>query len=300
VIDLISRILPVETAEFEGEGDFCRAYTVNGDWIFRFAYNDEGSRALEREAALLPKLAPTLSLPIPNIAHFGRQADNGLAFVGYPKIGGLPLARERLFALDPQHQEQCARDLAGFLSELHSFDIEAALQSGVPRCEYPFCRTEEGIMHGSAANLYNQELERLLGYPALDEDIRRFCARLVGELADGRTEKQLPEALVHGDLSQEHILFDPEGERITGIIDFSDVIISTPLLDFVYLYRAYGKPFVERILGSYRQGAARPTIAAVERLYQWYLVLRLLWALDHDYKPGIETGLRELNLSRTL
>ena len=54
---------PVETIQFEGEGDFCRAYTVNKDWIFRFASNEEGSRAIAREIALLPNLAPALSAP---------------------------------------------------------------------------------------------------------------------------------------------------------------------------------------------------------------------------------------------
>src|SRR5205085_11573617 len=47
-----------KSAIFEGEGDFCRAYTVNEKWIFRFAKNAEGSRSLEREVRLLPKLAP--------------------------------------------------------------------------------------------------------------------------------------------------------------------------------------------------------------------------------------------------
>ena len=69
---------------WRGKRDFCRAYTVNERWIFRFARNAEGSRSLEREAALLPKLAPVLPLPIPNITHFGHLPDNGFAFVAYP------------------------------------------------------------------------------------------------------------------------------------------------------------------------------------------------------------------------
>lgn len=80
--------LAVSSLIFEGEGDFCRAYTINEGWIFRFAYNAEGSRALEREAALLPQLATALDLAIPNIKHLGWHGDNRLAFVGYRKIQG--------------------------------------------------------------------------------------------------------------------------------------------------------------------------------------------------------------------
>src|SRR5439155_11817109 len=76
----------VESIVFEGEGDFCRAYSVNQRWIFRFAHNDEGSRTLEREAALLPRLAPAVHMAIPNVVYFGHRRANGRAFVGYPKI----------------------------------------------------------------------------------------------------------------------------------------------------------------------------------------------------------------------
>src|SRR6476660_1817614 len=95
----------VESIVFEGEGDFCRAYTVNGSWIFRFAYNEEGSRSLEREAALMPALAPTLPLPVPNISLYGRQRENGLAFVAYFKILGTELTRARLEELPCDVQE---------------------------------------------------------------------------------------------------------------------------------------------------------------------------------------------------
>src|SRR6476469_4854973 len=88
----------VESIVFEGEGDFCRAYTVNERWIFRFAHNDEGSRTLQREAALLPKLAPKVHMAIPNITYLGRRRADGRAFVGYPKIQGVELTRERLSA----------------------------------------------------------------------------------------------------------------------------------------------------------------------------------------------------------
>lgn len=50
---------PINSVSIEGEGDFCRAYTINGEWLFRFAYNAEGSRTLEREAASLARLAST-------------------------------------------------------------------------------------------------------------------------------------------------------------------------------------------------------------------------------------------------
>ena len=288
----------IESIEFEGEGDFCRAYTVNNHWIFRFAYNDEGSRSLEREIALLPRLVVAIRMPIPGITHSGRQQENGLAFVGYPKITGAELTRERLLALEPLAQEECARDLARFLRELHSFDAGVAQELGVPSCDYPFCRTEEGIRKGTSTDLYNRELDRLLSYPAMDEERRAYCKSLVEKLLDGHSDGDLPAALIHGDLSQDHILFDPETERISGVIDFSDAIISSPLLDFMYLYHAYGEEFFALLLSHYPVSNPAQILARVRLLHQWYVALRLLWALDHDYQRGIEIGLRQLDLLR--
>jgi len=289
---------PIESIVFEGEGDFCRAYTVNEHWIFRFAYNGEGSTSIEREIALLPRLVASIRMPIPGITYSGRQLENGLAFVGYPKIGGVELTKERLLALTLLAQEECAHDLSRFLGELHSFDVGVAQELRVPACDYPFCRTEEGILEGTAADLYNQELGRLLSYPALGEERREYCKSLVEQLLDERAEGELPAALIHGDLSQDHVLFDPETERITGVIDFSDAIITSPLLDFMYLYHAYGEEFLALLLSHYANGNPKQIIFRVRLLHQWYIALRLLWALDHDYQRGIDMGLQQLDLLR--
>ena len=285
----------VESVEFEGEGDFCRAYTVNQAWIFRFAHNDEGSMTLEREAALLPRLAPTVHMAIPNIAYFGSRRADGRAFVGYPKIQGVALTRERWLALEPLERERCASDLAGFLREFHSFSTEEARSLEVPECDYPFCRTEDGIMPGTASHLYGRELRRLLGYPALDVGARRYCERLVELLLDGGRGRDLPPTLVHGDLSHDHVLLDPQTGRVAGVIDFSDAIITTPALDFMYLYHAYGKDFLALLLGHYGAAGAQRITAHALLLHQWYTAIRLLWALDNHYQAGIEARLRDLN-----
>jgi aminoglycoside 2''-phosphotransferase len=287
---------PVESVEFEGEGDFCRAYTVNGDWIFRFAYNEEGSRALQREIDLLPRLAPALELPIPKITHHGRQRKNGFLFVGYPKIESVPFTSELLLALQPDEQERCARDLALFLRGLHSFSVEEARALGVPECDYPFCRTEEGNIEGSASEIYRSEGERLANHPSLATHLdgqivlplRMYVGTLVKGLLNEPELGELPPALVHGDLSSEHVLFDAVTRKITGVIDFSDAIITTPLLDFAYLRGAYGPDFLALLFKHYEVDAPHLIAYKVRLLRQWHTVLRLLWALDHDYVLGIQ------------
>ncbi len=285
----------VETISFEGMGDFCLAYTVNESWIFRFAYNAEGSRSLEVERILLPKLAKTVSLPVPNPVYFGRQRQSDFCLVGYRKIEGVELTNDLLQGLEPDEQERCALDLARSLRELHSFSLDEAVRSGVLWCDYPFCRTETEVIAGTAEEIYTKELARLVTYPQVGSELRAQCEGVVTELLEQNAVGELPPALVHGDLSQDHVLFDPVGRRITGVIDFTDVIISTPLLDLTYLHYHYGRNFLTLVLRHYYDGDGHAIIERVRLLLKWYMAIRLLWALDHEYPPGIERGLWALN-----
>ena len=293
---------PIETVEFEGEGDFCRAYTVNNDWLFRFAYNEEGSRALDREIALLPRLAPTLSLPIPIITYSGRQHANGYLFVGYPRIPGEPLSYALLETLLPAEQDRLARELALFLRGLHSFNVEEARALAVPVCEYPFCRTEDSITQGTAAEIFTRESERLSNHPRLERHLGEFDAgrvriyigMVVQALLNEPQRGDLPLALTHGDLASGHVLFDRSTLRITGVIDFSDAVITTPLLDFVYLFGAYGPEFFDLLLNHYKVDASERVASRLRFLRRWHVALRLLWALDHDYEPGSRGWASEL------
>ncbi len=274
---------------------------MNDVWLFLFAHNAEGSRSLDREVTLLPRLAPTLSMPIPNIEFIGRQQDNAFAFVGYRKIAGIPLTQELLLELSAGEQEQCARELGGFLMGMHSFDMEEARRSGVVEAPYPFSRTEEGIRQGSAPELYRRELARLLTYPNLDGNTRQFCTDLVDRILTAYVETD-PLTLIHGDLSGEHILFSPEERCITGVIDFTDVIISSPLLDFMYLNRTYGRPFLDLISKYYSLNHTincEQISEQVQRLTQWHAALRLLWTLDYNYTPGIQPSLLALHALQT-
>ncbi len=289
-IEAVAPDLHVESVVFEGEGDFCRAYTINTNWIFRFAYNDESSRSLEREQALLPKLAPTLTIHIPNIKYFGHQRESNLAFVGYPKIHGEPLTFDGFMALEPVRRIQCANDIVLFLQQLHAFSLDDARAMGVPECDYPFCRTEDGITEGDATEIYKRELALLTNHPRLstylDDATRQHvvasCSRLVDALTERPQPGDLPPALVHGDLSGEHILLDTDKTLIAGVIDFTDVVITTPVLDFMYLTEAYGTDFMLSVMQFYGVSSPKDTGSLVWRLHRWHTALRLLWALDHD------------------
>src|SRR5690348_3005704 len=120
--------LRVETCRLHLSGWDSVALEVNDTLIFRFPRPNrlDVEAQLEIERALLPELAKALPLPIPQFLYVGDgPAGSGGRFVGYRKIAGVELRASLLAAAQP---ERIARQLAEFLSCLHAFPVERAVQ----------------------------------------------------------------------------------------------------------------------------------------------------------------------------
>jgi hypothetical protein len=129
---------------------------------------------------------------------------------------------------------------------------------------------------------------------ATRQQVEISSSRLVDALIERPLPGDLPPALVHGDLSGEHILLDADKKLLAGVIDFTDVVITTPVLDFMYLTEAYGTDFMLSVMLFYGVPNSKDTGSLVWRLHRWHTVLRLLWALDHDDQPLAERRAGEL------
>jgi aminoglycoside phosphotransferase (APT) family kinase protein len=90
-------------------------------------------------------------------------------------------------------------------------------------------------------------------------------------------------AFSHNDLGIEHVLVDPAGWTVTGIIDWSDAAIVDPAYDFGLLHRDLG-PAARAALDSYRT-AANDVAALGERA-----VFYARCSVFEDLAYGIETG----------
>src|SRR5512140_1583027 len=87
--------------------------------------------------------------------------------------------------------------------------------------------------------------------PALFAPTRAWVAAsrdaFLAELA--RAERPL--ALSHHDLALEHILVDPSGERVTGVIDWGDLALGDPALDFAGFAGACDAATLAALLAAY-------------------------------------------------
>jgi aminoglycoside phosphotransferase (APT) family kinase protein len=272
-----------------GEGDYCHAFAVAGDWAFLFPKTGEASASLERLARLTPRLGPALPVAIPVVEHSRRLGETGRLFVGYRRVAGS--------ALDPgagaAALERAARGLATVVQRLHAFDVDVAAAAGVPVCEYPFAANEDGIRAAAADVEYRADLARLAGHDVVAPPMVSALAQALAGHLDGARAAPTG-VLLHGELSCEHVLVDDGGE-LTGVVDLNGMIVGDPARDLLYLYEELGQPFVELVLAA--GASAEPPEDVLERLRflrLWHAALRVLWLLEHGYARRVASRLSEL------
>ncbi len=264
--------LPVGSCRFVGEGWDSSVWGVDGALLFRFPKRPEVARALAREIALLPLLAPRLPLPIPRFSHLapaGAPTDPALPFVGYPPLPGVPLDAAPGW---PDPPASLLAALGRFLRALHDFPVARAVAAGVPLNDRAAWRAA-----------WADRMARILARPASFADAAargRFTELRAAFLAELDREG-CPFVLTHHDFAPEHVLATPDGTRLAGIIDWGDVSIGDPALDFAGLARDERDPRLLTMLDAY--GAADPGFA---RRAAWYARL----APCHTFLFGLDTG----------
>jgi aminoglycoside phosphotransferase (APT) family kinase protein len=230
--------LSIEQCRLLGEGWDSVAVEVGQRLIFRFPKRPDVEPQYLLERRLLPALAGALPLPIPDIAYFW---PGGPAYphplIGHRLIAGLPLAGEHLTT---ERVDDIARQLGQFLAALHQFPIEQAAQLGLPTGDRASWRRRYEDLY---AQIQRQVLPLLA--PAIHARVAAEWQAFLNDRTAWRS------ALIHHDLAGEHILYDPQRGTISGIIDWGDLAIGDPAIDFTGLLDAYGEEFVERVLACY-------------------------------------------------
>jgi aminoglycoside 2''-phosphotransferase len=224
------------TVELAGEGMDSAAFTVNGEYVFRFPKYPEVAGKLKIEIDLLPALQDYVDIAIPQFEYIGVQQEGGLPFVGYRRIDGVELGQQLLLSLDTALRKRLIKKVAGFFNQLHDFPIEKAKQLGVGLSDFK--------------NDYASDLERAQAevYPLVDSSVQLYLERLFGGYLGNSDNFSYTPALLHADLSPEHIIYDSQKQDIAGIIDFGDIAIGDPDYEFMFLYKDYGRWFVEELI----------------------------------------------------
>ena len=257
---------PLSDLVFLGEGHFVAAWLANGTVVYRFAKHPAAVLSLRREACLLPRLAPHLPLKVPQPSYYELSLDPLVAVAAHDLLVGKTLTREEFAALGAGRQDDCAAQIAQFLKALHESDLEWARQCDVNVRDYRSYYSDLAIrfeqhMAAHIADAGDCDYVRSVFEEFLSEDAAHFRSS----------------ALIHGDLSVPHILWDPQDAKVTAIIDFGDMIIADPAGDLAGLYDNYGPAFMRYLM---RYIPSIDLEALLRRVYRLYELSWIDWAVD--------------------
>jgi aminoglycoside phosphotransferase (APT) family kinase protein len=239
-------------AHWIGSGWGADAFLIpseDGDWVARLPRDVPWSvDDLEREVRLLPLIgARPFEVVTPRDARAVRDGEGALVAAIHRMVPGTSSKGHPLRG--SARQEHLAA-VGRFLATLHTTPHAAARRHGVEVRdlwrEVSLPRIEETIALAGTATV-----EWLRGRVRAFEAIARRAP--------------IPVALVHGDLSGEHLLMDAEG-RLSGVIDFADARLTDPALDFAGVLNRFSTRDLEVVRAHY-DAPQDPTLLERARIY---------------------------------
>jgi aminoglycoside phosphotransferase (APT) family kinase protein len=216
------------------------AVMVDGQWLFRFPRREIAVPGVQREITVLPRLAGSLPLPIPDPQFVGQpSAHYPWPFFGARLLPGQELAESGLV---DARRAGTAASVGHFLRALHDPGLIAVVDgAGLP--VDPMRRASAPVR----ARLAREVLDRLVhrGIWPADSDV----SRLLDEAERGAAEAG-PLVVSHGDLHVRHLLVDRDGSA-TGVIDWGDLCLADPAVDLSIAYPGFAGKARADLLSAY-------------------------------------------------
>ena len=265
----------------------------NPVWIFRFPRNSVVAGNLEKEQAVLPRGCPIGSTSPYRVSSTAGYW-NGQPYVGYRRIPGRPLSDHPIASrglADESGGSVAAALPSRELSDATAVSIASALSSLhdiPPPLVAEACAVEPTINAWRQRYQELRETVRTRVSPLLDPRTHEAVERGFERFLDEELATLEDVAVVHCDLGCEHILIGDDGTTVTGLIDFEDVTIGDPTIDFVGIFVTYGLEAVEKVKDSYRRRRA------LDEHFERRLYSYTWMASCHQVIYGVEEGKPDL------
>lgn len=256
------RLLPVRHVDVDGNDN--TSFRLGEDLVVRLPTHDRYIGQVDKEATWLPRLAPLLPLPIPEVVARCEPSET------FPRpwtvrrwIPGAIAGRAR-----PADPVLFAASLAEFLDALQAAPTAGGPLPGPHSCDRggPVSRWDDDV---------HRYVDLLADEPWLDRSLARDCWSAAVE-ADGHAG---PPVWVHGDIWPNNLLLDRYG-GLAAVIDFGCSAVGDPACDLSITW-AY-------LDGDARQ-AFRNRVHADDALWArgrgwalWGALYVLSWARDTD------------------
>ncbi len=272
----------VERVETITRGWDSLALLVNGHWLLRAARRPEVGASLAREARLLPVIAAAVA-PVRVPRFTITQLNASPAVVGYEVLRGQPLAPRDLTWTEAR-AEAIARQVADFLTALHSIPVDRAVAAGLPVVSAEEWRAEYAAF---------RDWSRARAAPLLTPEARRALERLWAGYLDEPGNFRFQPVLIHRDLGIGHVLLGPDG-RLAGVIDWGDAAVGDPAIDFAGFLGGLGERFTRQVIARWSgPRAAGETDGTLLARAAFYASIAPLHAIQYGQLIGSDAFVRQ-------
>jgi aminoglycoside 2''-phosphotransferase len=200
--------------------------------VFRAPKDSRHKNEFQNEIQLLHYLKKKIKAGIPEYSYVSKDG----SFAGYKILMGQELTVPRFRRLNASEKEIVAKQLAEFITALHSTPKSAIKKFHVKSDKQQ--KLYEELVRDTKKILFSR----------LGKSDVQLIEQYFDEL-ENALDYTLPNTLVHNDLTDEHILWDARNKQI-NIIDFSDRSFGDPASDFAGLLE-YGLRFTKRVFDLY-------------------------------------------------
>ena len=245
-----------------------------GEVAYRFPRDEESRRLLPARAELLSNLGNScLPVAIPQLLSKAALSQPlGRCHVALRRLSGQPIEE----IADPLAEHAAVPSLARILDRLSELGTDEAIRKVVPRSDPR--RWER----------FAQDVTAVL-FPLMSGQGRE---RAEAELNQVLALDPSGDALVHGDLGGENLLWDlaESGPRLTGILDWDEAQIGNQADDLASIAVTVGWPLAIR-LDVQRHGGETPTIPGARAIAATFALQQALPAALSGDAPSLADGL---------
>ncbi|MDY6929504.1 MAG: cupin-like domain-containing protein [Pseudomonadota bacterium] len=234
---------------------------INGDYIVKLPKPHRGAAGLTVEQRVTDFLSGRVHLPIPSIS----IRSTPVALARYRKLPGATFDKNRYLQLSDQKKDALATQLAKFIADLHAI---------------PLASVEDGKLELAPSwELKPDLIEAQLS--SIDDDVIKA---LLPEVLRNQRALNAPESNIvfgHFDLHGSNLLFDREGDRISGVIDFGNCKLGDLHQDLSTMNLS-SPDFAARVMGQYEQITSRKVNRLLVQHYTTIFYLNLLAGLRRN------------------
>lgn len=235
---------------------------------FRFPKREDYAKKLPIETRFLEFFADKSPVRVPKFK-YQKDEISGMPYVTYDFIPGVRFSKSLSRIFSKNELLATAKQMGAFLTAVHSFPVETARQLGIQQIDF--------------LDAWQKRLAKIKQevFPRISEYEQKWIVKLFENFLEVITKTPIKPVVTHSDIMPEHIIVDPETHRLSGIIDFGDILIADPAYDFTLL-ADYGGDFLRECYRNY--GLPRDETFDARR--KFYRHRQAVTNLEHSLKLG--------------